>query len=369
MNSFQKKHLFSLLQLWESTSTPLDLVVRRYFLKHKFLGARDRRVISEAVYYLVRFNLLLTTFSSSWEGKWEALQRDPKKKASYSSLPVNLQVSFPLFLWKKIQEEYGKEKARELCEILNQKAHPIIRVNALKTTREALFKKWENTYPLWKGNFSPFSLFFEKNLPFTSWPEFKKGLFEIQDESSQRACFCISPKQGESVLDFCAGSGGKSLALAPFMKSPHLLLYDVRKESLQQAKMRLKRAGVSSFALFFSEKQLCPWKEKVDIVLVDAPCSGTGSLRRNPARKYTITESLFLSLIEKQRKIFEKALLYVKPGGKIFYMTCSILQEENEAQVSFFRAKFPLKEIRPSEKYLPQEKGGDGFFLASFEKL
>ncbi len=371
MNPFQEKHLFLLLELWEKTEVPLDLFVRKYFLNRKFLGARDRRVISEAVYKLIRNKLLLEELlpHSSWEEKKTLLAKGIETNPLYATLAPYKKQSFPLFFWEKLVQEYGEENAFTLCTILNEKAYPTVRINPIKTTREFLFEKWKETFPIWKGKESPFSLFFEKNAPLTSLTEYKEGLFEIQDESSQKASLLVSPKEGESLLDFCAGSGGKSLAIAPFMKSPHLFLYDIRKNSLEEAKKRLTRAGVTSFQIFSTEESLLPFLGKIDIVLVDVPCSGSGSLRRNPDRKYTITKELLSSLKETQRAIFIKAFSYLKKGGKIFYMTCSILQEENEEQANFFLSQLPLKLRAPFQKTLPKRKEGDGFFVASFEKL
>ncbi len=183
----------------------------------------------------------------------------------------------------------------------------------------------------------------------------------MQDEGSQLIAELIEAKSGDHVLDFCSGSGGKTLAFAPNMKGKgQIYLYDNRLWILQEARKRLRRAGVQN-------AQFALPRKKVDWVLADVPCSGTGTLRRNPEAKWKIDEKMIARLVQAQRAIVKEAFFYLKPGGKFVYATCSLLPEENEGQVSYFLKSYPLF-LERVLKLLPEEEGMDGFFAAVFKK-
>jgi 16S rRNA (cytosine967-C5)-methyltransferase len=170
-------------------------------------------------------------------------------------------------------------------------------------------------------------------------------------------------------LDYCAGSGGKTLAFAPRMEnSGQIYLYDVRKGALLQAKKRLKRAGIQNAHMISEEMLEKKYLSSMDWVLVDAPCSGSGTLRRNPDMKWHYDEGEIQHLVALQKEIFSKALRYVKVGGKIVYSTCSVFPEENEEQMVYFQKKFSIHLVKKSSSFLPQMDGMDGFFGATFEK-
>jgi 16S rRNA C967 or C1407 C5-methylase (RsmB/RsmF family) len=195
-------------------------------------------------------------------------------------------------------------------------------------------------------------------------------LFEVQDEASQLIADLVAAVPGDHVLDFCAGSGGKSLAIAPRMGCKgQLYLHDVRPAVLREAKKRLYRAGIQNAQILphdASHKRSL--KEVMDWVLVDAPCTGTGTLRRNPDMKWKFEESTLNRLIDEQRSIFREALNFVKPKGKIVYATCSVLPMENEWQAEFFEQNFGLKRLEPSFSSSPKKGGMDGFFGVVFTK-
>lgn len=194
--------------------------------------------------------------------------------------------------------------------------------------------------------------------------EFKKGFFEVQDEGSQLLANLVQCQPGQLVMDFCAGSGGKTLAFAPLMKnSGQIFLHDVRAYTLQDAKKRLRRAGIQNAQIIHAEDpKLNKWKKKMDWVLVDAPCSGTGTLRRNPDMKWKFDIEMLERLIGQQRTIFEKALSFMKPEGHIVYGTCSLLKQENEHQLNHFIKTYNLKIEGQVFHSFPSLGGMDGFF-------
>ena len=219
----------------------------------------------------------------------------------------------PEELWQAFVRSFGEEKAFELLMESNSPAPTTIRINPAKTTREALFQKWKGLYDISETAHSPFGITFHKKIAFFTLPEFKEGLFEVQDEASQLVAAKMDPKPGEAVLDWCAGSGGKTLAYAYKTEGKgQIYLHDIRKNILFEAKKRLKRAGIENVQYLFAdeEKKLAKLKKKMDWVLVDAPCTGTGTLRRNPDMKYKFTEAQLKKFVGDQRVIFEKALSF-----------------------------------------------------------
>ncbi|MDE3045612.1 MAG: RsmB/NOP family class I SAM-dependent RNA methyltransferase [Verrucomicrobiota bacterium] len=350
----------------------MDLCLSEYFRSHKSLGANDRRKVGEAIYVLVRWKSLfdcLEPFNSSFkrlslyhQKSIEEWRKDPRveEAARFGLSP---------FLFKKILTAYGPDNGRELAEALNTTAPTAVRANLLKITREELLQKWEGRFSISPSLRSPTALLFSKREPLFALPEFKEGLFEVQDEGSQCIADLIEAKSGDRILDYCSGSGGKSLAIAPGMKGKgELYLHDIRTSSLDEAKRRLRRAGVQNAQLLPPDHPtLSKLLGKMDWVLVDAPCTGTGTLRRNPDMKWKIDAPMVERLVEEQRKIFTQALRYLKPEGKIVYATCSILPEENRSQVEFFLHTLPL--VLERELHLLPEIGGcDGFFAAVFRK-
>ncbi len=205
---------------------------------------------------------------------------------------------------------------------------------------------------------------------FFSLDEFKKGYFEVQDEGSQILAELVQTKPGDQFMDYCAGSGGKSLSVAAEMKNRgQIYLHDIRKRALQEAKKRLRRAGVENAQVINSgSPKLSKLKKKIDWVLVDAPCSGTGTLRRNPDMKWKFASEMPGRLAAEQRVIFEQGLSFVKPGGHIVYATCSLLREENQNQLDHFLKTYDLKLVDEPFQSLPHEGGMDGFYGVVFKK-
>ncbi|MCC5832123.1 MAG: RsmB/NOP family class I SAM-dependent RNA methyltransferase [Chlamydiales bacterium] len=370
--SFQEYHLFQLLRRFENQHLPLDLFLSQYFRAHKQLGSKDRKAIAEAVYGMCRWQSLLDHLVDghpSWEKRYACFRGfQPDHYLYVNTIPLHIRVSFPRELFSLLVENYGEEKAARLCQVCNTEAPIAVRVNPLKSTRDELLKRWEE-FDVIPCKHSELGIQFRKRAPLVSLPEFKEGLFEIQDEASQCAARIMKVKPGEQALDYCAGAGGKTLAFAPQMENQgQIYLHDIRPYILDQAKKRLKRAGIQN-AQFLHPKHphLETLKKKMDWVFVDAPCTGTGTLRRNPDQKWKFSFALLNRLVGQQRMIFERALSFVKPGGHIVYATCSLLRPENEKQVAHFIETYNLQMEGEPFVSLPSYGEMDGFFAVSFK--
>lgn len=354
MRPFREHHVANFLDEWGSEKGALDASLALYFRKHKSIGSKDRQEIADKIYKLIRWKRLP-------EGS------DPFD----TSLPFPVRVSVPDELWEAFNRSYGEERAFHLLYESNFAAPTTVRINPAKTTRDALFEKWKSIYDVSLASVAPYGIVFHKKITFFNLDEYKEGLFEVQDEASQLVGNLIDPKPGDRILDYCSGSGGKTLAFAHKTAGKgQIYLHDIRKKILIEAKKRLKRAGVQNaqFLNADEEAKLAPLKKKMDWVLVDAPCSGTGTLRRNPDMKYRFTEEGLKKLVGEQRTIFEKALSFVKPGGKIVWATCSLLKEENEEQVAHFLKTYPLTLVAPPFASHPERGEMDGLFAAIFIK-
>lgn len=368
VREFREYHLLNLLDLYDDQTSPLDYCVSQYFKANKALGSKDRGFITELVYGMVRWKGFLDskiTGLPTWEKRYRKfLELDGKYIDK--SLPDNVQVSFPKVLFDLIAQDYGVDRAKDLCLVSNTLAPTTVRANSLKITREDLFKKWKDVYPVKLGEHSPLAIHFEKKTAFFTMPEFKEGLFEVQDEGSQLVADLVEAKPGDQVLDYCSGSGGKTLAFAPKLQHKgQIHLHDIRPWVLDEAKKRLKRAGIQNAqGVLPDSPNYRKLRGKMDWVLVDAPCTGTGTLRRNPDMKWKFEAETLTRLVEQQREIFEKATQFMKPGGRIVYATCSLFKDENERQVDYFCKMHNLERVREDFHVLPTVGGMDGFYGA-----
>jgi 16S rRNA (cytosine967-C5)-methyltransferase len=349
---FREHHLHLLLGKMRNQKTPIDVLLRYYFRQNKALGSKDRAWISETIYHYVR-----------WKNAYDELQINPTLPLpDLSSTGLNLKLGAPQKLLEVLIKAYGDEKTGEICQINQTRAPVTIRTNLLKITRDELLEKLSLQFQVLPTQHSKEGIIFATKVNFSALPEFQDGLFEVQDEASQLGASLIRPSPKEQVLDFCAGAGGKSLAIAPHMqRSGQLYLHDIRPEALIEARKRCRRAGIQN-----AQFNLPPKKNSIDWVVVDAPCSGTGTYRRNPDLKWKFESFDLPALIQEQREIFDQALAYRRPQGKIVYMTCSILPEENEKQVQYFQEKYSLQVIEKFQT-LPIDSGMDGFFAVSLK--
>jgi 16S rRNA (cytosine(967)-C(5))-methyltransferase len=371
---FREHHLFQILDLYRTAHLPLDALLSRYFRIHKAVGSKDRRYISETIYGMIRWQGLLDHLCDkpvSWQKRYALFQHfNPQDYIHSTSIPSHIRSSFPKSFFQSLSETFGEEKALELCMICNTEAPTTVRINTLKTTREALLNGWKNLYKVRPTQHSQEGIIFNHRTNFFAMPEFKAGNFEIQDEGSQLIAQLIEVKEGQQVLDYCAGAGGKTLAFAPRMQNTgQIYLHDIRSHPLEEAKKRLKRAGIQNAQILFNDDpKKGKLKHKMDWVLVDAPCSGSGTLRRNPDMKWRFEKEMIPRLVQEQREIFEQALSFLHPQGTIVYATCSLFPEENEEQAAFFEKEFHLKPTKKPFSCLPELGGMDGFFGASFQR-
>jgi len=341
MLPFRQYHLFQIFAILKRDSAPLDLIISRYFREHRALGSKDRKKIAEILYHLVRWSGLFDYFitdKKDWEGRFEVYQKiNLEEKIKDQSIPLHIRTSFPKILLKRWIDSYGETKAEELALKSNERAPITLRVNALKTSREKFLKRFEDQIEMEACQRAPYAINVLKRISLFQLEAFKNGYFEMQDEASQLIANLVKVQPKEKVLDYCSGSGGKSLAIAPQMQNQGVLyLHDIRPGILVQAKKRLKRAGVQNAQICSStDPNLQALKGNMDWVLVDAPCSGSGTYRRNPDLKWKFSEKMLEELINLQREIVKKALPYLKPNGHLVYATCSLFEEENEEQVKF----------------------------------
>lgn len=365
---FREYHILEILDTYEVQPLPLDLFLRNYFRAHTALGSKDRGEIAETVYALTRWRGLLDFLVSpvkTWDARLSCYRSwDLDALQQREDIPMHVRLSFPKVLFELIEQSHGYDKACELCRISNTVAPTAVRINTMKTTRAAMLEKWQNVYPVAACPVSENGIVFKKRINFFAMPEFKEGLFEIQDEGSQLLASLVQAESGQLVMDYCAGAGGKTLAFAPRMQNKgQIYLHDVRKHALQDARKRLRRAGIQNAQVVQAEDdKLKKLKKKMDWVLVDAPCSGTGTMRRNPDMKWRFDVETLERLVGQQRMIFERALSFLKPDGKIVYATCSLLKEENELQLAHFMKTYDLELAADVFQSLPYVGGMDGFY-------
>ncbi len=353
---FRSYHLEKMISTFESQNTPLDVFLNHYFRSHKALGSKDRKYLSETIYERIRWKSLFDYI------KCESDHFNPYTYLNTTSIPAHIRLSCPEELYQLLTRAFGPEKTEDFCLSSNTRAPITIRINSLKTTRDNLFNRWKNLYSISLCEHSHLGIVFHERVNFWLLDEFKEGLFEVQDEASQLISQLMAVHPKEQVLDFCAGAGGKTLAFAPSMQNKgQIYLHDIRPKALQEARKRICRAGIQNVQ-FGIHSHL---KGKMDWILVDVPCSGTGTYRRNPDLKWKFSRTLLERLQEEQRTIFEEALSYLQPKGKIVYATCSVLPQENEIQALYFQNKFNLKLVQQFNSF-PKKDGMDGFFGAVF---
>jgi 16S rRNA (cytosine967-C5)-methyltransferase len=286
--------------------------------------------------------------------------------------------SIPDWLDEKGSEAFGEEVWENEITALNQTAKLVLRANTLKTSATSLQlqlkKEFKIESSLSKEN--PEALVLDNHQKLEQTKPFQKGRFEIQDGNSQKVAHWVGPEKGMLIIDACAGSGGKSIHLGALMENKgRIIALDNRPEKLKILKERAKRNSVtiieteSAEDSVFFEKHL----KKADTVLIDAPCSGLGVLKRNPAAKWHMTPKRIVALEKTQQEIIQKNALLVKPGGILVYSTCSIFPSENENQIQFFLESEEGKRFRleKQETFFAHQTGFDGFFIAKMnaEKL
>jgi len=377
---------------------PADKQMEYYFREHREMGVRDRGAVAETVYACLRRRLLLEHIAGGAPAKSQdivaaylltqgmsarALEAGGYKgdaspiaararTLDAGSLPFNVQTNLPEWLAECLRAQFDEGETRQLAEALNRPAPVDLRVNTLKAERTEVRARLDaEGFASEPTPYSPFGLRRQERAPLFNTKTFKDGLFEIQDEGSQLLALLLEPKRQEMVVDFCAGAGGKTLHIGALMANTGTLYaFDVAAKRLERLKKRLKRAGlnnVRSVAIAHErDERVQRLHGKIDRVLVDAPCSGTGTLRRNPDIKWRAID--LAELTATQTNILAAAARLVKPGGRLVYATCSLLREENDDIVQDFLAQHadfkpvPAGEIL-SRRHIALSMGDDALRL------
>ena len=395
---------------------PADMKLSNYFREHGELGQKDRGEIAECIYGVIRrlrflkkinadddnYKKLVIAWLIKIEGRsirdlehslnkeeieWaKSLKSRDTEKYTWPE-----KLSLPDWLWDLLVEQYGIDEAIILGRSFLEPAKLDIRVNTIKISRDELIKLLtQEVTDIEKMTYSPSGIRIPRGTSLSRNPLFVEGKIEVQDESSQILSFVVDAKRGMMVADFCAGAGGKSLAIGAIMKNTgRIYAYDISEKRIVNLGKRLKKSGLSNlFAQKIKNEKDAKLKKlhgKFDRVLVDVPCSGTGTFRRNPDLKWKNSIKDLDELNVKQLAILEEAKKLVKKEGRLIYSTCSLLKRENESVVeTFLKQNGNFKSISVDEiliknqiplstgnflKLTPNNQKTDGFFAAVFERI
>lgn len=372
-----------------------DKVIERLLKANRKWGSEDRKVVSEIFYNIIRwkkrleyymgegvkpnniYKLILAycLWSKTHYKKFEEFDgikiADILTKLKKGYIPTKaIEHSIPEWLAETLEKELGSKWEREMAA-LNEQAPTVLRANTLKTTVKELVSDLgdENvvSHPIPRYP-DAVQLEEKKNVFLTS--AFKDGLFEVQDASSQRIGELLDVHEGMRVVDACAGAGGKTLHLAALMKNKgQIIALDIYEWKLAELRRRAKRAGAHNIEtrLIEDTKVIKRLHEKADRLLIDAPCSGLGVLKRNPDSKWKIDQDFIDRIRAEQQQILQDYSKIIKKGGKMIYATCSVLPSENTEQVKTFLSNNPEYSLIKEENIMPSE-GYDGFYMALIER-
>lgn len=409
----QVQQVLDRILTWEF---PSDAVLSRWLREHPKLGARDRAEVAEAVFDVLRHLRRYRNYAQGGpvaharclailglskvmtpelfaagleleEGQW--LQHVQQIDAS--KLPRAVRWSVPDWLEAKLET---LENPESLMAALNQPASLDVRINPLKVaSREDMVAQLRTLSPASDPQptpYSPWGIRLKGRPAVNRWDTFLKGELEVQDEGSQLLAALVAPKRGEMIIDYCAGAGGKTLMLGALMRSTgRLYAFDVSTTRLAKAKPRFARSGLSNVVSVaiepHNDQRVRRLHGKAHRVLVDAPCSGLGTLRRSPDLKWRQQPESLAQLCLVQADLLEQAARCLLPGGRLVYATCSVLPEENEAQIEAFLQKHPEFSLQDAGKILedrcknltfdgpylrlrPDQHQTDGFFAAVLQK-
>ena len=395
--------------------TPADAELRRFFRERKQLGPKDRALVADTVYAALRRRRLLEHVTPNATPREMALATLVKlqgvgisqieaalnddertwlavlKAMDLEALPYEIRADLPDWVIERLRRRMGEAEMLELARGLQRGAPLDLRVNSLKAPREAVLEALDyDEIEAAPARISPLGVRVKGKPALNQHPMFLDGAVEVQDEGSQVLGMLVEPRRGEMVVDFCAGAGGKTLQMGAAMGSTgRLYAFDVSDKRLANLAPRLKRSGLSNVfpqrIANENDPKVKRLRGKIDRVLVDAPCTGLGTLRRNPDLKVRQTPEGLAELNAKQRAILDSAASLVKPGGRLVYGTCSLLAEENEEIVKDFLARhadfslLPAKQVlekqglkvKGADDYLhlyPHVHDTDGFFAAVLER-
>ena len=377
-----------------------DKVVARSLKKDKRWGSTDRKFVAETIYEIVRWKRLYTEIAevkepfnrenlwrifSVWAvlrgypiPDWKQLEGTPERKIKgrFDELSKirTFKESIPDWMDELGVKELGEKVWATEITAQNQPAKVILRTNTLKTTKEKLRSilmdlDIETDYLIDQSD----ALVLKERANVFLTDAFQQGFFEVQDANSQLVAAFLDVKPGMRVVDTCAGAGGKTLHLASLMENKgQLIAMDLYESKLKQLKLRAKRNGAFNieYQIIDSTKVIKKLIEKADRVLIDAPCSGLGVLKRNPDAKWKLQPEFIENIKKVQAEVLESYSRIVKPGGKLVYATCSILPSENQDQVNHFLTTETGKSFTfvADKKILASESGFDGFYMALLER-
>ncbi len=377
-----------------------DKVVARTLKRDKRWGSKDRKFVAETIYEIVRWKRLYAEIAEVKEPfsrdnvwrlfavwailrgvklpDWKYFENTPVRriKGRFDELSKirKFKESIPDWMDEIGVKELGEAKWTKEIAAQNKQAEVILRVNTLKTTKEklrAILMDSDIETEFLKDYNDALVLKERANVFMTQ--AFKDGLFEVQDASSQLVAYYLDVEPGMRVVDTCAGAGGKTLHLASLMQNKgQIIAMDIYESKLKQLKIRAKRDGVHNveFRVIDSTKAIKKLHEKADRVLIDAPCSGLGVLKRNPDSKWKLQPEFVENIKQTQQEILQSYSKIVKPGGKMVYATCSVLPSENQEQIKQFLNSDSGKNFIfvKDHSVLAHESGFDGFYMAQLER-
>ena len=394
-------------------SAPADSVLSRWFRENSKAGSQDRAFIAESVFGVLRRlrslrelgagsspRRLILAFWLRYQGlKLDQLLPYAKDDSEWlstlrgidsSTWSAAVKAEWPDWLWDELAQQFSEAELLDLARALHNAAPLDLRVNTLKTKRENVLQQFEyQGITAGPTPYSPLGIRLQGKPALNRHELFLNGSLEVQDEGSQLLGLLTAPRRGEMVVDFCAGAGGKTLLLGNLMASTgRLYAFDVSEKRLANFKPRLKRSGLSNvhpvLIAHENDTKVKRLAGKADRVLVDAPCSGLGTLRRNPDLKWRQTPEGVAELLLKQASILAAAARLVKVGGRLVYATCSLLAAENQKQAEAFLLSHPdfvrvdaaaelqrqgiALDTGPYLELNPARHGSDGFFAAVFER-
>jgi 16S rRNA (cytosine967-C5)-methyltransferase len=389
---------------------PADREIGNFFHRQrKRYGSKDRKVISEAVYGAFRHQSLIGAwvaemkFASAffevlcglvcdglaeqeifkelleareagflWRGL-RAKQLPPAFSGLGGEASLALRYSFPVWLVSRWSLRFGAGQIERVLAAMNERPPLTLRANPLKTSREELIRLLKaKGHEAASSEMSPWAVKVRERFNIFEMEEFRNGFFEVQDEGSQLVALALAPEPGELVWDACSGGGGKTLLLAALMRNKgRVVATDIRLKKLMEVKKRAKRAGI--FNIFPADLNRLDEssfiRSGVDRLLIDAPCSGSGTLRRNPDAKWKLTEEKLLACQADQLGILNTYTSHLNKGGRLVYATCSLEPEENEDVVGKFLETHPAFTREAPDRYLyPHEHGTDGFFISTLRR-
>jgi 16S rRNA (cytosine967-C5)-methyltransferase len=377
-----------------------DKVVARALKKDKRWGSSDRKFVAETIYEIVRWKRLYAEIAEVKEPfdrdnlwrmfavwavlrgypipDWRQLEGTPERKIKGRFDELSkvraLKESIPDWMDELGVKELGEKVWSTEITAQNQPAKVVLRVNTLKTSKEVLraILMDLNIETDYLKN-QPNALVLKERANVFMTDAFKQGFFEVQDANSQLVAAFLDVKPGMRVVDTCAGAGGKTLHMAALMENKGLLIaMDLYESKLKQLKIRAKRDGAFNieYRIIDSTKAIKKLYQKADRVLIDAPCSGLGVLKRNPDAKWKLKPEFIDNMRKIQAEVLESYSKIVKPGGKLVYATCSILPSENQEQIAHFLTTAIGEQFNfvKDQKILASESGFDGFYMALLER-